>query len=350
MYKEERMPNLAPPISAGSPYYIIGLLLAIAIIVVIAIGIAMMGSTGCDTKLHREKDGTLRLSPGGQVFPDMNSFQQYWHSPGGPNSRRCPLPVLTGAREVELIEQENNNEQMWATTPIDKVDDYEFSRVFGVERNGRMVIPEQNFNIILRDRNFDWSQKPFSSDERRTKQIYEGFVATGELKKMVLNEPGAQDIAVEAAQRYGEKPYDGWHKRDMADPDIDCKVSRETREIAGMVANAYKDDPDFEPVVTKVGPHQWEVNELIPKRRNVEYSDERQEAVVNTADDSVDVQFRYREDIVREDAIDPYFPKNWGLSERDNMDFYGPVPNMERMFGPTFDHKEWYKIDRSIIN
>ena len=68
---------------------------------------------------------------------------------------------------------------------------------------------------------------------------------------------------------------------------------------------------------------------------------------LDTANDAVDIKFRYRENKVVEEAIDPYFPDSWATPERQSKDpFYGPVPNMERMFGPTFDHKEWYKLDQ----
>jgi hypothetical protein len=110
-----------------------------------------------------------------------------------------------------------------------------------------------------------------------------------------------------------------------------------------MVAKSYENDPNYEPVVTKVGPHQWEVNELKPRRRHGVVDEKVDERVVNTDNDAVDVQFKYRENKIVEDAIDPYFPESWGQNERKSSDpYYGPVPNMERMFGPTFDHKEWY--------
>jgi len=327
-----------------SPLMIVSILCLLAVLVIV--GYMIFGSNGCPTEIIRLADGTLQIQPSGQIFPDMNSFQQWWHGNG--DVTRCALPVLKGAREVEVLERptDNGNEQLWATTPINKVDDYEFSRVFGYERNGRMEVPRQNFNLILDKRSFDWPTLPYSSDERRAKygQIVEGFTADGDLKSIVFSEPTAEQSVREAMSRYGER------KVEEQDPDLDCHLSREAKEVAAMVAKAYESDPNYEPIVTKVGPNQWEVNELRPLRRkqdNEFYKPPVDERVIDTANQAVDIQFRNRESVIVKDAIDPYFPEDWaseGISDRQLRDpYYGPVPNMERMFGPTFDHEQWYK-------
>jgi hypothetical protein len=274
----------------------------------------------------------------------MNAFQQWWHAPGGLAARGCPLPLLTGAREVSVMEQDRfPGEQTYAKTPINKVDDYEFSRIFGYERNGHMIVPRENYNMILTERTFDWADRPMTSDERRDKYmgLREGFTAAGDLKteKKAVAEgfAGGMDPAREAAARYGEK------RRSVGDEDLDCKISREAREVGEMVAKAYESDPNWEPVVTKVGPHQWEVTELKPRRRYGEIDDTVEERVVDTSNDAVDVRFKFRERPVVEDAIDPYFGSMPFTADRYSNDpFMGPVPGMERMFGPTFDHIKWY--------
>lgn len=330
---------------ATSPLMIVSILCLLAVLVIV--GYMIFGSNGCPTEIIRLADGTLQIQPSGQIFPDMNSFQQWWHGNG--YVTRCALPVLKGARIEEVLVQNDNedNEQLWATTPINKVDDYEFSRIFGYERNGRMEVPRQNFNLILDERSFDWPTLPYSSDERRAKygQIVEGFTADGDLKSIVFSEPTAEEIVREATTRYGER------KVEEQDPDLDCHLSREAKEVAAMVAKAYESDPNYEPIVTKVGPNQWEVNELRPLRRkqdNEFYKPPVDERVIDTANQTVDIQFRNRESVIVEDAIDPYFPEGWPneMSDRQLRDpYYGPVPNMERMFGPTFDREQWYKTD-----
>jgi len=325
------MPNAFGINAEGATYYVVAIFAALAVLVVVVY--VMWPSQVCPTTLHRLADGSLRLESG-QVFPDMNAFQQWWHAHR--DSRVCPIPILTGARrEHRVLDEESNDEQTYAKTPIYKVDDYEFSRVFGNERNGHMDIPTQNFNVILNQRQFDWPDKPLTSDERRAKYagLQEGFTAAGDLKSVLMSEPTAQDLVLEATQRYREKRPN--------------EVDRDNQEVVDLVAKAYESDPNYEPVVTKVGTNHWEVNELKPRRRaeDNEYSDPVDNRVVDTGNDHVDIAFNYREQQVSNDAIDPYFPVG-DLpfhSERQTRDpFYGPVPGMERMFGPTFDAKKWY--------
>jgi len=302
----------------------------VALVAVIVLLYNIWPSTACPRQLTQQEDGSLKAP--GHTFPDMNAFQQ-WFSTSG-----CPLPILTGP--VSVMQDNDLHEETYAKTPINKVDDYEFSRVFGNERNGRMVIPRQNFNVILENRTFDWADKPMSSDERRSKYrgLQEGFTATGELKSEMMT----VDPAREAAARFGE------HRGSASIDDIDCKLSREAKEVAGLVAKAYENDPNWEPVVTRVGANNWEVNELKPRRRD-DAGPVVEERIVNTADDRVDVEFRYKEKQITDAAIDPYFPVNGSNipfeSERLNQTkdaFYGPVPGLERMFGPTFDQSHWY--------
>jgi hypothetical protein len=324
-------------------------LLLVAIVVYLAQGVAVR----CVTELERQTDGSLK-SPDGTRFPDMNAFQQWWAASG--NLERCPLPLLKEADGRTIMKPDDLHEETYAKTPIYKADDYEFSRIFGYERDGRMVVPHQNFNMILEQRTFDWADMPMTSDERRGKYrgLQEGFTATGELKSETLrmnelksetlrmnelkSEKLHMDPAKEAAARFGES-------RTVGDADLDCKMSREAKEVAGLVAKAYESDPHWEPVVTRVGVNHWEVNELKPKHRDDEDAHTVEERVVDTNNDRVNVDFRYREKRVTDAAIDPYFPVTEFKSERHSPTgdaFYGPVPGMERMFAPTFDQDRWY--------
>jgi hypothetical protein len=108
------------------------------------------------------------------------------------------------------------------------------------------------------------------------------------------------------------------------------------QDVTTMVQQIYQDDPDYEPVVTKVGANHWEVNELRPRQRQGEIADAVPDVIKKN------VVFTYQDP---EKAIDPYFTTTGDLpyqSERHTKDpWYGPVPGMERMFGPTFDHVKW---------
>lgn len=328
--KQENMPNIGFG-GYDAAFQTVVILVALAVLVVLAY-VRFGSGPVCDTELVRNADGTLTLRPSGKVFADMNAFQQWFHTSGTVQS--CPLPVLEdGEREIVVTGDTWGAEQTYARTPIYKVDDYEFSRIFGYERAGRMVVPRQNFNMILEERTFDWADRPLTSDERRGKYagLREGFTAAGDLESQLVRDAVAQYRPAAPA-----KPED-----------VDCKLSREAREVAKLVSAAYANEPNWEPVVTKVGANHWEVNELKPRRRLAEptvipVSD----SVVNTANENVDIEFRYREREVQQAAIDPYFVSIGSLPytyDRPSADpYYGPVPGMERMMGPTFDRVQWY--------
>ena len=139
----------------------------------------------------------------------------------------------------------------------------------------------------------------------------------------------------EAVARFGEK------RPGRGDPDAECHLSREAKEVAQMVADVYASDPEWEPVVTKVGPHHWEVNELKPRARHGRLMDPTavEERIVDTNNDAVDIRFRYREKAITDAALDPYFS---GYPSPTSDPYQGTVPGMERMFGPTLDRTKWY--------
>jgi hypothetical protein len=320
--------NILTNIKPTTGYGVIGVFVVLAILVVVAYVYWPSGGKrgACPKELHRHEDGHLSLVGTGKTFSDMNEFQQWWHSSG--DSRLCPLPLLTGARrEQEILVGGGDgggwpNEQTYAKTPIYKVDDYEFSRVVGFERGGHLIVPTENYNKILLERMLDWADLPLTAEARAVKYkgLQEGFTASGELNSASSRE---------ATQRYGEKAH-----AHMDDQDVECKLSREAKEVAAMVAKAYENDPNFEPVITKVGANHWEVNELKPRRRHVEYSSPADDRVVDTDDTRVHKDFVYEQDRVSRAAIDPFFPP---VSDR-----YGPAgPEMDTMMGPSFDRANW---------
>ena len=223
-----------------------------------------------------------------------------------------PADIIT----LQQLSDSARIEQPYASTPINKVDDYEFSRVFGYERNGRMEVPHQTFNLLLQERTFDWAERPLSSDERRAKYLglREGFTAAGDLKSYVLAQPDAPDLVKDALQQF----------------------RGEEKEVEGLIQDMYKSDADYEPVVTKIGANHWEVNELRP-RRKAEVSEVPEASVAGPVSHSI-------KPIYAHNPIDPYFVATGDLpyeSTRHADPWYGPVPGMERMFGPTFDQAKW---------
>jgi hypothetical protein len=336
--------NLIPTPKA-SGWSVVAVFVVLAVVVVV--GYAMWPTSAaaksiCPTKLNRNSDGSLTLHPMGREFTDMNEFQQWFHSSG--LDLECPLPILTGKREKDVLSGDGGwpNEQTYARTPINKVDDYEFSRIFGVEKGGHMIVPRQNFDVIIEDRQFDWTNKPLSSDERRGKYagLTEGFTADGELRSIEVH--GSDAGAVAAAVRdydpamaaSQKEAYASWAAKD----EDECPSAKERKEIQALAERAYGNDPSFEPVVTRVGANQWEVTELRPKRRHVESSDPVDNRVANTESDKVDIEFAYRQ---KQDISAALNPWQVGQLPWDDTEWVKPREPLERAYGPTVDHKNW---------
>ena len=348
-------------------------LLFAVLAVLVVVGYMLWPTSGpkpvCPVRLTQHLDGSLSLSPQDMKFANMNEFQQWFHASG--KNLVCPLPIMDGATEVEVPVAGRgwSDEQTYAKTPINKVDDYEFARVFGFEKGGRMIVPRQNFNMILNDRTFDWADLPLSAEERRGKYkgLEEGFSADGELRSMdVGGETNRKEVlgALTAANQDWDPKMQagqqGAYESYAREEEDSCPSAKERKEIQKLAEKAYGNDPGFEPVVSKVGPNHWEITELKPKRRHVEFSDPVDNRVVNTADDSVDIQYRYGPDggersfgptaleqARAEDigaALDPAVVGElpWG-SERLG-DVLGPIV---RPYGPSSDHKSWDYINLS---
>jgi len=311
--------------------WLIGSVLVVAVIAVIALFAWYATQSTCPTSLRRYHDGSLTLHPGGRRFVDMNAFQQWWGSSG--HVRECPLPVLTGAMPEEpVLTEESLREQTYAKTPIYKIDDYEFSRVFGYERGGRMIVPRQNFNMLLQGRQFDWADLPWSAEGREVKYrgLHEGFTAAGDLRR-------------EQLARFGEERSHERHE---------SNESHEPKEVAELVEKAYAHDKEWAPVVVQTGPNNWEVNELRPRARRATPADpESSERIVNTDDNKrVTADFRYDQKQVSDSSIDPWYSDLEQVRREGVMpwthgrDSYveQPAPGMERAMGPTFDHVKWY--------
>ena len=266
----------------------------VILLILVVFGISVIVSyvvypSKCPTEIHTKPDGQILLMPTGKSFENIDEFQRWWEK--SEFKKSCPLPTITGKGgrnvDTQILPPEKEKETMYATTPINKVDDYEFSRIFGTEENGRMVLNKEDYNTILFDRTQDWVNKPYSSEER---QQIAGRLPTTE-------------------------PFTGEIPKNVMD----------------MVLKEYSSETEYEPVVTQMGENRWEVSELKPKRSSDSSSSTTVEKVVGM-DIDAHSSFAARSTQDVSSAIDPYFS---GLSS-------GPSgPRMERMFGPTFDTTNW---------
>jgi hypothetical protein len=257
----------------------------------------------------------------------------------------------------DQIEQQNTfgnvftkqveGEQTYAKTPINKMDDYEYTRIFQNEYSPRSELSKTTVNSLMAKNQFDWSVLPFNSQTRIDKEVE--FIAGR--KETLWREPktgvffknmDGQTVvppdgdANEAQEKAGLEGFTSEKPEDL--------LSHDTEEVATMVQKMYANDPNWEPVVERVGENEYRVSELRPKPRKEKYLDAN-------ADEEKNVE-RAKEgglisaEIDVEGGQDPYFDKK-GVIDYSNdrfheyKDFKQWTPGLERMFAPTLDTTNW---------
>lgn len=327
----------------------------------------------CPKEAQRGPDGRIHIKPGTRTFQTMSEYLSFmtdlyakgatciaprvtpYRSPidgilGGLGNGAQPPKSTNIEGTTRNVLTENADEGPSARTKIDKLDDYEYTRVFEQERGQRNVIEKAAHNKLLEDRVLDWANLPFNSEDRASQE--DSFIAgrmesgfTEPKSGVFFNTVRGADLEppdVEAARLREQKILAAYRPTDITKHVID----NETEAVANLVHKVYQEDPNWEPVVTKVGENQWEVAELRPKPRKEKYADdatrelsmmESQGLVVPPPTVNIDDRIRN----------DPYFDKS-GLGDRDNnrfwnyKDFNKWTPGLERMFAPTMDNKAWY--------
>jgi hypothetical protein len=233
-------------------------------------------------------------------------------------------------------------EQTFAKTPINKLDDYEYTRIFQNENSPRGELSKTAVNSLMATRKFDWSQLPFNSEKRATEEDeFLARPATSAPKSGVYfkDVEGGSVVPPDAdAAQIREKAnltaYKTAEPQQLLEHNID--------DVASMVKKMYADDPNWEPVVEHVGNNEWRVSELRPKVRKEKYA-EAQDMTVERAKENglvtavVDVEGGRQ---------DPYFDKQGVLDYSNDRfweykDFKKWTPGLERMFAPTLDTTNW---------
>jgi hypothetical protein len=236
-------------------------------------------------------------------------------------------------------------------TPINKLDDYEFSRVFQIEKESRNELERTTVNALASRFQFDWSQLPFNSQFRATQetamnqQRLEGF--TGTLTEPFYESVSGDNMAPQDLQDIDEREkailqqYSPKKTEDLLDHDTD--------DVQVLVKKLYENDPDWEPVVEKVKKGEFEVTKLIPKRKkkDSQFEDEHVPSVaeaIETGQAKGVPKVQPRMEV--SGMQDPYFDKT-GVLDYEGDRFYRYdqfakwTPGLERMFAPTFDQNDW---------
>jgi len=327
----------------------------------------------CPISAKRENDGKIHVQPQNRAFDTMADYVAWLSSLSAAGSM-CIPPVVLGPREVEMISsgtsptsdrnagvspeqvakqntsgnvftKQVEGEQTYAKTDINKVDDYEYTRIFQNENSPKGQISKTAVNSMLAEKQWDWSQLPFNAEARADA---EGEFISGR-KDSVHREPKSGVF------------FKGMEGMDVNPPDLDTKETQEKaalepfaakpaekllehnmEDVGEMIKKMYADDPDWEPVVEKIGANEYRVAELRPKMKMEKYAG-KEEKTISRAKEVGNVSAAVEVEGGRQD---PYFDKQGVLDYSNDRfweykDFKKWTPGLDRMFAPTLDTTNW---------
>lgn len=319
----------------------------------------------CPRSVRRGADGRILVEPGKLSFETMADYVAYLsnlYSKGAtclapkvePYAREPIDGILGGLvkqSEVQVpLAMGEQSEQTYAKTPIQKLDDYEYTRVFESESQRRNNLGREVKSELMNQYKLDWANLPFNSEARAAQE--DEFVAgvmdnvhrdpkTGVFFK---NMDGGDLLPpdVEAQKMREDQILSAYRPTDITQH----RVDNETHQVAKLVNDMYAADKDWEPVVTKMGENKWEVTELRPKPRKEIYEDAQTIRLV-TAQEKGFIKPAPTINILNRLQDDPYFDKS-GVGDVANdrfwqyKDFNKWTPNLERMFAPTETTRDWH--------
>lgn len=324
----------------------------------------------CPTEAKRGPDGRIYVKPGNKSFgtlPDYVGYLRDLYAGGATcippkvqpnretvsgilgglgNGQEPPAATQMQGAERDVLNFDSTAETTSAKTPIHKLDDYEYTRVFQSEKQERMSAgPKEPITSHI----LDWAKLPFNSEERAAQEdeFVAGRMEAGfrEPKSGVFfNSMESKTVLppdVEAAKLREQKILASYQPTAISKHIIDS----ETEAVGKLVHDMYASDSAWEPVVTKVDENRYEVTELRPKPRIESYEDDKtvslataEERGIAIPPPSLDIHDRLQDD--------PYFDKS-GVGDRVNSrywnynDFKKWTPSLERMFAPTDSTREW---------
>lgn len=325
----------------------------------------------CPLTATRKEDGKIHVEPQGMSFDTMGDYI-IWLSSLSTAGEICIPPYVKGPREADVVQKTVNSgnreigkgpidtqntfgnvftkqvegEQTYAKTPINKLDDYEYSRIFQNENSPRGELSKTAINSLTVKNQFDWAKLPFNSETRTTQE--NEFVtgrmdsATRDPKTGVYfnNLEGANilppdNVTIDLKEKQSLEKF----KEDSSEK----LLQHDSEDIAEMVKKMYENDPNWEPVVERIGANEYRVSELRPKPRKEQYADSNDDMTIERAKadglitPSVEVE---------SNSADPYFDKR-GVLDYSNDRFHEYTnfkkwtPGLERMFAPTLDTTNW---------
>ena len=350
----------------GDIFFILILLLCICVLVFVGIQFTTKATPAlresdvqaiCPSRANYTAAGLITSEPGGKLFTSLDSYTQYYKylasmgvecsfvSP----SRDESLLTHSAPKATEVLTED---EQTYALTPIKKLDDYEYSRVFQIEKESRNELERTTVNALTSQRQFDWSQLPFNSEHRATneqdmsgRRLVEGFTDT--VTEPFFNAIAGDNMAPQDLQDIDEREqailqqYSPKKTEDLMEHDTD--------DVQVLVKKLYETDADWEPVVEKVKGGEFQVTKLIPKRKkeDAQFADEQVPSVAYALENGMTTgRPKIQPKMEVSGMQDPYFDKT-GVLDYEGDRFYRYdsfakwTPGLERMFAPTFDQNDW---------
>jgi hypothetical protein len=318
----------------------------------------------CPASAIQTSLGVITTQPGNKTFTSLESYNEYYKylaSMGIECSYVTPSPkeYKKELKEGKDVTDTVQDEQTYALTPIKKLDDYEFSRVFQVEKESRNELERTTVNALTAQRQFDWSQLPYNSSgragheqEMNGKRV-EGFTAT-------VTEPFYSSLSGDSLMPRDEQELDEKERailQQYSPKKTEDLMAHDTDDIKALVSKLYESDANWEPVVEKKSDTEFEVIGLKakPRKADAEYEDEKipsvQEALESGQATGGDIFSKKTGSTVVpgmevSGKQDPYFDKQ-GVLDYEGDRFYRYdsfakwTPGLERMFAPTFDQNDW---------
>lgn len=320
----------------------------------------------CPLSAERQSDGRILVQPQNKSFDSLQDYVAWLQSVFAAGSM-CVPPYVRGAREVIVtsdrdvgpnqnqLKLENRSgaiftnqvpgEMTYAKTPINKLDDYEYTRVFINENGPRGDLSRTAVNSLMAKNQLDWAKLPFNSEDRASAE--NEFVAgrmdnafrdpkSGVFFRAVEGfEQQPPDLdAKETAEKAALEPFKSQDAVHLIEHNVD--------DVAEMVKKMYADEPDWEPVVEKIGDNEFRVSELRPRLKKEQFEEDAP-TTIEKAKENGTISAAVT---VEGGNQDPYFDKNGVIDYGNNRyweytDFKKWTPGLERMFAPTLDQNNW---------
>jgi hypothetical protein len=254
-------------------------------------------------------------------------------------------------REGFNVPEISEQDRAYATSPINKLDDYEYDVVFANE--GSRAASKREISDAMSRYPLSWTARPPSDEEFQNYR--EAFIDASERK--MTDAPAA---AMQIQEKYAAVSGDN-----MVPPDTTAQEMEE-RAILAMYnpeepvkLKEYEIQPTLERVkdlVTKIydkrgliadverskqGQNVFEIVEARPKDEKIVWEDEKPTDVERA-------QLRGEQQITVPTTVndiaaglDPFFEPRIGV-RMDRNDYTRWTPGLERQFAPTYSQKSWF--------